>query len=135
MANFTNFLENKLLDALTGVAPYTFPSNVYIALFTTDPTDAGIVTGEVSVSEYERKSLSGHFSTAVGTSGSSSNTSIISWITPTVPWGIVTHIGFMIGGTKGVSDMLLWAEPYSAQEIDSSYTMLINISDLTLIIS
>lgn len=52
----SNYLAQKILDAEFGLASYTFPATVYLALFTAAPTAAGGGT-EVSGSNYSRVSV------------------------------------------------------------------------------
>lgn len=52
----TNYLAQKLLDHEFGIATYSFPSTVYLALFTTAPTAAGGGV-EVSGSGYSRAAV------------------------------------------------------------------------------
>ena len=57
MSKFSDYLENKIIDAtLKGV---TFPTitTAYLAAFSTDPTDAGITTGEGSWTNYARQAM------------------------------------------------------------------------------
>ncbi|WP_377846978.1 hypothetical protein [Bosea sp. UC22_33] len=51
----SDYLEKKLLDHSLGVAAYTMPGTVYLALFTADPGEAGPGT-EVSGNGYARQS-------------------------------------------------------------------------------
>ena len=44
MANFSNYLENKIVEWLDGVAMPTAPTILYVALFSSDPTDANAGT-------------------------------------------------------------------------------------------
>jgi hypothetical protein len=67
MAEMSNFLENALLNATLNATTYTAPANIYVSLWTSDPTDAGSGT-EVSGGSYARTAVS--FATASGTSGS-----------------------------------------------------------------
>jgi len=68
----SNYLENKILDHMLGVAAYTAPTSIYMALFNTNPTDAGTGT-EVSGTNYARVSCKSAFSTTGASSGSISN--------------------------------------------------------------
>jgi hypothetical protein len=55
MAALSNYLETALINGTLRATSYTAPATVYVALFTTDPTDAG--TGnEVSGNGYARQS-------------------------------------------------------------------------------
>jgi hypothetical protein len=40
MAEFSNFLENALINAVLRNTTYTSPATVYVSLYLTDPTDA-----------------------------------------------------------------------------------------------
>jgi hypothetical protein len=57
MAEMSNYLENALINATLRNTSYTPPTTVYVALFTSDPTDAGSGT-EVSTAgtSYARQS-------------------------------------------------------------------------------
>ena len=55
MSDFSDYLENALLDhTLLGGGALAQPANIYIALYTTDPTDADAGT-EVSGGSYARE--------------------------------------------------------------------------------
>ena len=41
MAALSNFAENEMLDHMLGTGSYTAPTNVFLSLWTSDPTDAG----------------------------------------------------------------------------------------------
>lgn len=133
MANMTDSLEKLLLDGLLGVTPYTTPTNVYMALFTANPTDTGSVTNELTAATdpgYTRQLLTGKFSTA--TSEASSNTAQISWATATGDWSTVTYVGIMVGGTEGVADMLLWGALAGPVTILNTEIFVITIGNVTL---
>ena len=40
MAEMSNYLENALINATLRNTSYTTPTTVYVALYTSDPTDA-----------------------------------------------------------------------------------------------
>lgn len=44
MANFSNYLETKIVEWLDGVAMPAAPTILYVALFSSDPTDANAGT-------------------------------------------------------------------------------------------
>jgi len=56
MSEMTNYLENALLNHIIGVAAYTAPSTLYLALFTVAPTDSSGGT-EVSTGDYSRQAI------------------------------------------------------------------------------
>lgn len=88
MAAMSNYLENALINATLRNTAYSTPSGVYVALFTSDPTDAG--TGaEVSGGSYARKIAS--FGTP--SNGASSTDADIQFDQATGNWGTITHFG------------------------------------------
>jgi hypothetical protein len=88
----SDYLEGKLADhVLRGVA-YTPPSALYVALYTTDPTDADTGT-EVSGGAYTRK--------AVVFDAQNKNNADITFPEATADWGTITHIGIRDAETGG----------------------------------
>ncbi len=51
MSEFSNYLEEKIIETTLRGAAFPVPSGVYVALFKTDPTDAGSGT-EVNTTEW-----------------------------------------------------------------------------------
>ena len=52
----SNYLENKVIDHFLGTSSTSAPSNVYMGLFTSNPTDANSGT-EVSGNGYSRQDI------------------------------------------------------------------------------
>jgi hypothetical protein len=100
MAEMSNFLENALLNATLNATTYTAPATVYVALYTTDPTDADVGT-EVSTvgTGYARTAVS--FATATGTSGNVLNDADVTFPTATASFGTVAYIGLRDASTAG----------------------------------
>jgi hypothetical protein len=99
MSAASDYLENKVLDHFLGTASTSAPATVYLALFTTDPTDAGSGT-EVSTSgtNYARQSIA--FSSA--SSGTTSNSADVEFSQATGSgFGTVTHFGIFDTSTAG----------------------------------
>ena len=132
MANMTDAHEREYLDGITGVTQYTTPATTYLALFTADPTDTGSVTNELSGSGYARVSLSGKFSAATGTDGTTSNTSEIAFPTATADWPEVTHAGIMKSGTAATDDMIIVVPLDAGITIYSGDTFKFAIGKLTI---
>ena len=97
--NLTNYLENKLIDHFLGTTSYTMPADVYIALFTVAPADAGGGT-EVTGGSYARQIAT--FSGA--SSGATSNDSNIDFTG--MPAATTVAIGIFDASTSG--NMLLY---------------------------
>lgn len=92
--NLSNYLENKLLDHFLGTASYTMPSTVYLALYTSAPTDSGGGT-EVTGGSYVRKAIT--FTSA--SSGSASNDSNVDFTN--MPACTVVAVGIFDASTSG----------------------------------
>ena len=88
MAALSNFAENEMLAHMLGTGAYTAPSNVFMSLWTSDPTDAGS-GNELSGSGYARQDI--NFSAS--SSGSAVSTGVVTFPTATGSWGTVTHMG------------------------------------------
>jgi len=96
MAEMSNYLEDALINATLRNTSYTSPTTVYVALFTTDPTDAGTGT-EVSGGSYARVSVS----FGAPSNGVTTNSGAVTFPTATGSWGTITHIGLMDALTTG----------------------------------
>lgn len=130
MASFTDSYERELLDKIL------ITDGNYLALFTSDPTDAGLVTGEVvGNGDYARIPLATYFTASSGTDGISANTSEIAFTQCAVDWGIVTHIGICKTGVKGTNDMILHGVLPIAIPCVIGYIFKYNVGDLSLTLS
>lgn len=95
MSALSSYLENRLADHVLGDISYNAPSSVFLALFTTDPTENG--TGAECIglgSGYARVEItnnSANWPSAVA--GVKSNGTTISFPTVFSSWGTVTHWG------------------------------------------
>jgi hypothetical protein len=100
----TTAFANEIVNAfLRNVAP-SIPATCYVALFTADPTAAGLVTNEVAASTgYARAAAT--FSAASG--GATANTGAITFGPDSgTNWGTVTHFALCKGGTRAVADLM-----------------------------
>jgi hypothetical protein len=75
---------------------YTSPATVYVALYTTDPTDADTGT-EVSGGSYARTAVT----FGAPSNGVSTNSAAVEFPTCTSSWGTITHIGIRDASTSG----------------------------------
>jgi hypothetical protein len=96
MAEMSNYLENALINATLRNTAYTSPTTVYLALYTTDPTDADTGT-EVSGNGYARQSIT----FGAPSNGVSTNTAAIEFPQATGSWGTVAYIGIRDASTTG----------------------------------
>lgn len=107
MSAISDYLEHAWLDMLASGSAFTAPST-YVALFTSDPTDAGTGT-EVSGGSYARVQVNQDGATqpywnTIADSGSTKladNNGAITFPTATASWGTVTHVGVFDAATGG----------------------------------
>jgi hypothetical protein len=111
MAAMSNYLENALLNAILRNTSYTSPTTVYVALFTSDPTDAGTGT-EVSGGSYTRKAIT----FGAPSNGVSSNNALVEFDQSTTSWGTITHMGLYDASTSG--NLLVYGALTTSKVID-----------------
>ena len=92
----SNYLENKVIDHFLGTSSTSAPSNVFMALFTSNPTDANSGT-EVSGNGYSRQVIT--FNAA--SSGSATNSSAETFTASGGNFGTITHFGIFDASTSG----------------------------------
>ena len=124
--DFTNYLANRLVKATVGDVSYTAPDKVYLALYTEDPTKAGIGDSEVDQASYTRKEVT--FTEPVD--GVSTNSGKIEWGTATSNWGNVSFIGVLDSASSGF--MLYFTALDNAKEILSGDQFIIDVNKLKL---
>lgn len=128
----STYLENKLLDHVLGVAPYTAPTTVYLALFNNTSTqmtvnlEANVITDEIGAADYARKAVA--FSAAVD--GSTSNPTEILFDEAISNWGTVDGVAIMDAETDG--NVLFWGIPSSIKTIEIGDIYKIKVSNLTV---
>lgn len=96
MAEMSNYLENALVNATLRNTSYTSPASVYLALYTSDPTDADSGT-EVSGTSYARQEIT--FGSP--SDGVTTNSAAIEFPQAGGSWGTVTHVGIRDADTAG----------------------------------
>ena len=96
MAEMSNFLENALINATLRNTSYTSPATVYVALYTTDPTDADTGT-EVSGNGYARQSVT----FGAPSNGASTNSAAVEFPQATGSWGTVAYLGLRDASSGG----------------------------------
>lgn len=97
----TDATEIDILDHLFRNTAYTSPTTVYAALTTTTPTDSSAGT-EVTGNNYARTAIT----MGAAASGAISNSSAVTFPTPSGSWGTVTH--FEIWDASTVGNRLAW---------------------------
>jgi hypothetical protein len=102
MSALSSYLENKLADHVLGDISYNSPSSVYLALFTTNPTENG--TGNECVgTAYARVEVTNNsekWPNAIA--GLKTNGTLIVFpVVGTSGWGTVSHWGLYDAATGG----------------------------------
>jgi hypothetical protein len=125
MAEMSNFLENALINATLRNTTYTSVATIYVALYTTDPTDADTGT-EVTGGSYARTSVT----FAAPSNGVSLSSADVTFPTCTAGWGTVTHIGLRDASTAG---NLLYHTPLdTSKTIDTGDIFKISTGNLSV---
>ena len=125
MAAMSDFLENALINATLRNTTYTSPADVYVGLFTTDPTDDGSGT-EVSGGSYAREIAT----FAAPSNGSSSTNADVQFPQATANWGVVTH--FAIFDALSGGNMLYHGILTAAKTIETGDVFKIASGNLTV---
>jgi len=125
MAEFSNYLEDALINATLRNTAYTSPTTVYVSLYTSDPTDADTGT-EVSGGSYARTSVTFD----APSNGVTQNSADVTFPTATASWGTVSHIGVHDASTSG--NLLFHTALDTAKTIDSGDIFKIETGNLTV---
>ena len=128
--SLSDYAESKVADLITGKTAFTLPS-VWVALYTVAPTDAGGGT-EVTGGSYARKSTAGS-DWAAASGGATSNSAVITFVTPTGSWGTVVAFSLMDASTAG--NFLAWGDLTTPQAIGTGNTVSFAIGALTITIT
>ena len=89
MSEFSNYLENALLNAVLRNTTYTSPTTCFVGLFTSDPTGTGGAYARISVS-FNAPS-----------NGVCTNSADVTFAQATNNWGTISHIGLHDAVTTG----------------------------------
>ena len=121
----SNYLENALINVTLRNTAYTTPTTVYVALYTTDPTDADTGT-EVTGGSYARTAVT----FAAPSNGVTTNSADVTFPTATASWGTVGWIGINDALTTG---NLLYHSPLdTSKTIDSGDIFKISSGNLSV---
>lgn len=123
MSQLSDYAETAIFNHVLRNIAMTSPTTVYVALFTTNPTDAGTGT-EVSGGNYVRQPVTfGAPSNGVG-----SNSGQVLWDPASIPFGTVTHIGLYDAMTSG--NLLMHGPLASSKVINSGDIFRITVAAL-----
>ena len=138
MTALTNIMENKLIDWLlraqaiglngASAAAGTGLANVYVGLFTVNPSDTGggtevtggsyaRVTYASSLANWAGTQSAGSTVASSGTTGTTSNNAIMTFPTPSANWGTITGMGVFDTDTAGT--LLFWSALTSPKTVNN----------------
>jgi hypothetical protein len=100
MGSISDYLENELLDHVFENGAFSQPTNIYVALCTADPTDAGTGASitEPSGGSYARVN---HNSWDTAASRLTENTGAVTFPQATSTWGSITHYAIVDAASSG----------------------------------
>lgn len=96
MSDFSDYLEDALLNHVLRNTALTSPTTVYVALSTADPTDDGSGLAEPSGNGYARKAV-----TFDAPSGGVCENQVVTFDQASGSWGTLTHFAIMDALTSG----------------------------------
>lgn len=123
MSEFTDYLENKILDHVFKNTAYTAPTTIYLALYTTVCSDSARGT-EVSGSGYARQAVA--FGTASG--GTISNTAVEQFTASGGNFGTVVAVGLEDAATAG--NQLCYDNDFTDTAVNDGQTLEFAIGDI-----
>jgi hypothetical protein len=125
MAEFSDYLENKVLDHVLRNVSYSSPTTVFVGLYTSNPTDTNSGT-EVSGGSYARQSLS----VTTASAGVVTSSADVTFPQCTALWGSVGFIGILDAVTSG--NLLMHTALTTAKTIDVGDILKITSGNLTV---
>lgn len=100
MSKMSDYLEAKVLDHVLGTAAYTMPSQVYLALYTSDPGDDDSGDEVAAGNGYARQAV--NFNAASGTEPTfATNDGQLLFTASGADWGTISHFGLFDALTDG----------------------------------
>ena len=119
MGNISDALANALLDHFFGKAAYTPPTNIFVALSTTEPSDAGGNVTEPTGNNYSRKQTApADWDTSA--SRGIDNANVLEFPEASGSWGTITHFALYDAATNGT--FLGWGALTSSKIIGENDT-------------
>jgi hypothetical protein len=110
--SWSDGMENSILDHVLGGGNYTRVSTVWIALSTTQPTEAGSFTEPTSATAYLRVPMANtaaNWPAAAG--GIKQNGAVVAFPEATgAGWGTVSHFAIMNDAALGGPTMMAWGQ-------------------------
>lgn len=130
MAGFSDYLEDKVLEHVFGGNAYSAPSTLYVALYTSAPSDTGGGT-EVSGGGYVRKTST--FNVSGTNPTTASNAGAVEYPTATANYGTVVAVGIFDALSSG--NLLAYANLTASKVVSTGDVFRFNAGDLDVTLS
>lgn len=132
----SDYLENAILDHVLGSTSYTKPGTVYVALYTTAPSDGGGGT-EVSTgvwTNYSRSSVTNNSTNwPAASSGVKANGTEISFGTATISGAAPTVVAMGIFDAASAGNLLFWATLGTNKTVNNGDVVKFNVSGISIV--
>lgn len=131
--DFSDFLENELLDHVLKGLAYTVPATVGLALYTTATTDAGGGTEVPNANAYARLEVEGATGRTFATAAAGTTDNDQEWAFAAASggnWGTVTHVAIVDSITFGGGNFLFHGALTVTKQIDDGDTFKFATGDL-----
>ena len=126
----SDFLEDAILDHVLGGGDYTRPGTVYIALYTSAPTDSGGGT-EVTGGSYARVAVTNNLTNWPAASGSIKQNGVAFTFTQaTANWGTVVAFSILDAVTSG--NFMYWGDLTASKSVENGDTAEFAIGGITI---
>ena len=132
MSAMSDYLEGELVKHIFRTGSFAKPTVLAVGLFTAAPSDSGGGT-EVSGNNYSRASLNpldANWAATAGGNGQTSNSSTITFATPSGTWGTVTHFGIFDAASAG--NLLFWGSLTISKTVNQGDTVSFPAGSLTV---
>ena len=116
MAGMSNWYEEQMVKHALGITTSVLPTEMWLALYTGDPTDEGLHVNEIpNTDTYARINIFSILTTFAN--GGVANDSDILFNTATIDWGYITHVGLLDTSVHGTGNF------YYSQELVDAITI------------
>jgi hypothetical protein len=134
MSQFSDYLENAIINHFFRATPVAGPAAVYLAVSTTDPLDDGSGISEPTADPaYIRQAIT--FNIAVTGTARNTTAAITFPTNTTANWGTITHYAIFDAAAPGTGNMLMYGQLTTSKLVQISDTFTVNINDLEIQVS
>jgi hypothetical protein len=141
---FSDYVENRVIDALLRNQAFPTITNIYVGLSTAACSDTGFGTEVANSNNYSRVTVAASLANWAGTQGAgitvasdgtggqTSNNGAINFPTPSGSWGTVTHWFLADSGTHNSGNILICDDLTVSKTINNGDTVSFAIAALTV---